>query len=208
MRKRSDNKEIPAPTRKFTQLVAAAESLFQRHGLQRVSVEEICRQAGVSKMTFYKYFANKVELAKHIIDNVMSQAEERYREIMECDAPFPEKMKKLIIMKMEKAEEFSFESMGELLCNPSPEIARMIQKRGKSNFKMLLDDFSRAQANGEINQKIRPELVLFILKQMTDWISDSAFLDMFDSLPDLTAEMVHFFFYGIMGDDSSKRGES
>jgi len=27
-----------------------------------VSVEELCREAGASKMTFYKYFANKAEL--------------------------------------------------------------------------------------------------------------------------------------------------
>jgi hypothetical protein len=29
-----------------------------------VSVEELCREAGASKMTFYKYFANKAELIR------------------------------------------------------------------------------------------------------------------------------------------------
>jgi hypothetical protein len=29
-----------------------------------VSVEELCREAGASKVTFYKYFANKAELIR------------------------------------------------------------------------------------------------------------------------------------------------
>lgn len=192
-------KRIPVSSRKFTQLVDTAEALFQRHGLQRVSVEEICLQAGVSKMTFYKYFSNKTDLAKHIIDRIMTHAEVRYREIMDGEAPFREKMKELIVMKMEKAEEFSFESMGELYRNPSPEIACMLQKRAEINLKMLLDDFSQAQARGELHSKIRPELILFTLNRMMDWISDETFLEMFDSLPSLTSELIHLFFYGILG---------
>jgi len=144
------------PSRKFVQLVDAAEILLQRHGLQRVSVEEICRQAGVSKITFYKYFANKVDLAKFLIAGMMDRMEKRYRDIMDGDATFAEKMKQLIVMKMEKAEEFNLESMGELYRNPSTEIAVMLEKRSESNIEMVLDDFAKAKVRGEMNPKIIP----------------------------------------------------
>ncbi len=192
------------PSRKFVQLVDAAEILLQRHGLQRVSVEEICRQAGVSKMTFYKYFANKVDLAKFLIAGMMDRMEKRYRDIMDGDATFAEKMKQLIVMKMEKAEEFNLESMGELYRNPSTEIAVMLEKRSESNIEMVLDDFAKAKVRGEMNPKISPEFILFVLNQMALWMSDEAFLGMYDSLPELTQELIHFFFYGILGETGGK----
>ena len=50
--------------KKIQQLVTTAQELFMRHGIRRVTVEEICSEANISKMTFYKYFKNKIELTK------------------------------------------------------------------------------------------------------------------------------------------------
>ncbi len=51
-----------------TKLTEAGRSLFWKFGFTKVTVEEICQSAGVSKMTFYRYFENKTELAKRILD--------------------------------------------------------------------------------------------------------------------------------------------
>ena len=53
-------------SQKRDQLLQTGEALFIKHGMRRVTVEEICRQAGVSKPTFYKYFQNKAALARAI----------------------------------------------------------------------------------------------------------------------------------------------
>lgn len=42
-------------------ILSAGKELFWKHGVKRVTVEEICVQASVSKMTFYKFFMNKRE---------------------------------------------------------------------------------------------------------------------------------------------------
>ena len=47
------------------------------------SGEEICREAGVSKMTFCKHFENKTELLKSLITRLVSQGVEKYRNIMD-----------------------------------------------------------------------------------------------------------------------------
>ena len=54
-------------SKKYQHIVETAEELFFKHSVKRVSVEEICNKANVSKMTFYRYFSNKQELAEHII---------------------------------------------------------------------------------------------------------------------------------------------
>jgi AcrR family transcriptional regulator len=54
--------------------------------------KKICREAGASKMTFYKYFANKTDLVRQIKDAWMEDAFLRFDEIKALDLPFPEKI--------------------------------------------------------------------------------------------------------------------
>jgi len=48
-------------------LVAAGAALFATRGIARVSVAEILKAAGLSRATFYGFFANKNELAAAIL---------------------------------------------------------------------------------------------------------------------------------------------
>lgn len=52
---------------KMDRLVASASRLFTETGVEKVSVEEIARQAGVAKGTFYLYFHDKEQLRDLII---------------------------------------------------------------------------------------------------------------------------------------------
>ena len=48
-------------------LLEVSASLFVEHGIARVSVEQLVKKAGVSRATFYGFFANKNELAGAIL---------------------------------------------------------------------------------------------------------------------------------------------
>ncbi len=71
----------PKNNHRYVQVLAAARELFWKHGLKRVTVEEICREAGVSKMTFYKFFPNKVTLAKAVYDKEVETGYEKFIEL-------------------------------------------------------------------------------------------------------------------------------
>ena len=53
-----------APTRPGARdrILEAAYELFARHGIQAIGVDEIIRQAGVAKASFYHHFASKDDL--------------------------------------------------------------------------------------------------------------------------------------------------
>ncbi len=59
---------------KYNQIIETASELFVRFGIKRVTVEEICKTSGVSKMTFYKFFRNKNEVVEKILDEMIGHA--------------------------------------------------------------------------------------------------------------------------------------
>lgn len=187
-----------AKSTKFQQLIKVATELFIRHGIRRVSVEEICQTAKVSKMTFYKYFKNKVELAKYAITQMISEAMDKYRSIMDQDIPYLDKVKQMVKMKMEQTDGLSRESLGEFIHSSEPEIAELLYRKRQEIFQILLKDFIRTQEKGDIRKDVKPEFILYFFNHMFEMASDEQLVELYDSAQALIAELTNFFFYGIL----------
>jgi AcrR family transcriptional regulator len=55
--------EIINPTdERLKRILKAGEAHFKRNGFRKASLDDICKQAGISKPTFYKYFNKKETL--------------------------------------------------------------------------------------------------------------------------------------------------
>lgn len=190
--------ETDNPNPKYVQLVEAAHALFWRYGIKRVSVEEICRTAGVSKMTFYHHFKNKVELALYVLRKVMQTGLDVYRDIMDRDVPFAEKAADFIQMKLDASDDVSREIIEELMHSPIPEIAEYMQQRSQKNVQLLLSDLKAAQEKGEIRADIKPEFLLYFINHMIELASDEKLTALYDSPQGMSRELLNLFFYGIL----------
>lgn len=73
---------------KFQAIVEAGKRLFWKYGVKRVALKEICREAETSKVTFYRFFANKIALAQYLLDQVLEEGLELYRSIIAQPIPF------------------------------------------------------------------------------------------------------------------------
>jgi AcrR family transcriptional regulator len=62
----------PDPTAKI-QLLRAAEEIFARKGLAATKVEEIAREAGLSKGAFYLHFTSKEESFKQVVESFLAR---------------------------------------------------------------------------------------------------------------------------------------
>ncbi len=58
-------------------LILASELLIRERGFENVSVEDIAKQAGVAKGSFYTYFKRKEDIVAEIANNKFVIAEER-----------------------------------------------------------------------------------------------------------------------------------
>lgn len=193
-----NEKKYMPKSKKFQQITETAHTLFMRHGIKRVTIEEICRTATVSKMTFYKYFDNKNDLAISVLDSIFTKAEKSYHDIMAQDAPFSEKVKDIIKLKLEASKDVSTEMVHDLWHNPVPEVADYMKKRTQLSLKQFLDDMIAAQNKGEIRQDINPHFILYFIGKMQEIAADEKIVNMYETVQDFTSEIINLFFYGIL----------
>jgi AcrR family transcriptional regulator len=102
---------------------ATAKELFWKHGFKKVSIDEICKKASVSRKTFYTYYPNKQALVAF---------DTRNRSLTKCwsicvlvadtEKSFSEKMNMLLLLKFEMNKEFSIEFINDFLHPDSAEL--------------------------------------------------------------------------------------
>ena len=106
--------------KKFQDTVTTAKTLFWKHGIKRVTIEEICKEASVSKMTFYKFFQNKEALAEYLLVNAMNEWLNQYRAIMKHKIPFASKIHQVIALEQTAGENMEEEFFNDILNNDYP----------------------------------------------------------------------------------------
>lgn len=183
---------------KYTNLVNAAEKLFWKFGIKRITVDEICREANISKMTFYKFFDNKIELAKYILLAKMNQSMDKYRDIMDSDIPFSKKVELSVQLKMEQTENLSQEFLTDIYRNPYPELLELVDSLRKEFLHEILNDYIRAQESGELRKDLRPEFIIYFLNHMFEMAKDKELISLYPDAQKLIMELTNFFFFGIM----------
>jgi AcrR family transcriptional regulator len=185
---------------KLQAILDAAKSLFWKHGIRRVTIEEICEVAGVSKMTFYKYFSNKTALAKYIIEDLSEAGLKTYKDILASEISYDQKVKLMIESKLNNTNDLSQELFYELYKDKDHELAKTIEAIKNKMFDIYVDDFRKAQISGDIRSDIKPEFILFLLNRVTEMMTESDLVSMYPDPQHLIAEVTNLFFYGIMSE--------
>ena len=183
---------------KYLDILNTARRLFWKHGIRRVSVEEICREAGASKMSFYRFFPNKVELAKAMLQELFDESMNEYQALMAQDIPFEEKVQKQLLMKFEGTQEISAELVRDIYSNREWGLGEYLEQRTEEALKVIMNDYAQAQQKGWIRQDLRLDFMLYIFHRMPEWVSDEQLLASYPDTQELIMEATRFFFYGIL----------
>jgi AcrR family transcriptional regulator len=189
---------------KRKKILTEGKALFWKYGFKRITVEEICTAAHVSKMTFYKFFANKMELIKVILEEISKESIRGYREIMDADIPFTEKITRQLEMKMKGTAEMSTEFMNDLILHAESDIHEIYAKIAEDTLKMVHADYLKAQQEGDIRPDIKPEFIIYFLNHLFEMFKDKNLSNLYESPNEMTMELLNFFFYGVANRDNKK----
>jgi AcrR family transcriptional regulator len=186
---------------KLKGIVETAQGLFWKFGFRRVTIQEICREAGVSKMTFYKHFKNKEDLLKFVLDLITEHRMAVYRTVMDRDVPYREKMKDLVRMKAAQVEDLSQEFFLDFHKHASPEMRKHIDAMVAKGMIELMADYTAAQKKGDIRKDIKPEFIIYFLNHMNIMLKDDNLIRLYESPQELIMELTNFFIYGLLPRD-------
>lgn len=65
------------------QIIKTAGDMFFRLGIRSVSIDDICRELGMSKKTFYVYFSGKDELVAQLLQSNIDCMTDKLRELQD-----------------------------------------------------------------------------------------------------------------------------
>ena len=182
---------------KFKKIVEIASNLFSRYGIKRVSIEEICKTANVSKMTFYKYFKNKINLVKYLWAKMFDDSLAKLDEIEAMDIPFPEKIKLLLKLKEEYTSKLSRESVSDFL-NVVPELQEFYNGLFQKSMNRFMKFIKNAQKKGEVRPEMHPEFFMAAIQKLTELAYNENLTKLYPDYTDFVLEVNNFIYYGIL----------
>ena len=94
------------------QILKTAGEMFFRLGVRSVSIDDICHELGMSKKTFYVYFASKEELIDRMLQQNINYIREKMEELVQL-GDFREIVRKF--MKHQEAERMDVRRVPQLV---------------------------------------------------------------------------------------------
>lgn len=191
-----DFKDRPA---KEGDILRTAEDLFMRFGYDRVTVEEICREAKVSKVTFYKYFSNKFAVLEDYMTTRLTLGMKTFERIKNADASLQEKMQAFIAMKESAVSHFTPVFMHSLM-SADEAIVDLMNRWTAMSTEAMRSFFADAQSKGEIHPSYSVDFLLHIWMVLGADARSEAMMAMYgDDMVKLSKDFLNFLFYGTTG---------
>lgn len=180
---------MASTSNKQEQLLEAARNLFMQHGFKRITVEEICRVASVSKMTYYKYFSDKAAIADVVVAELMEEGFAAYDEINRMDITYPEKVEKMTQWRIKFASQLDNDFIKEVLGMDA--LMGMMRDR-------FIQNITKAQADGEIDSDLSPEFIWIVTEKLNELILEDSWKSVFNNYGEFQKQMRKIYFHGIL----------
>jgi AcrR family transcriptional regulator len=189
----SETKSENIPYKK-QQLIDSAQDLFCKHGIRRVTVEELCRTAEISKMTFYKYFTSKWDIGKSVIDITFEKGLSYYNNMIQKDIPFAEKIEQILKITMIQINSFGAPFIEDLTDKRSPLNTHFSTKQ-KAVSRLSIEFLTKAKNAGYIKKEIKIPFLLFMLDRTTEFFNDPELISIMPDTKERGYELASLFLY-------------
>ena len=186
--------------RKKESIRRAAIELFQTYGFKKVSLSDIASKAGVSQVTIYNHFGSKEELVHDIVKTVFLSYIEKYREIIEGEKPFPEKLEIIVFAKTDLVSQYQGEWVHAVFQN-YPETQQFIETAWQQEVnQLMIDFFEEGKKQGYINPELSLEAILLYLEVIRKGMfASSGLIAKTENSEKLMRDLISLSLYGLVG---------
>jgi AcrR family transcriptional regulator len=182
---------------KQEQVLESGKELFWKYGFKRVTIEEICREAGVSKMTFYKYFPNKSKLAMAILDRIFDESILKIKKLGEEHEDAGQTLEKMMQLKFEGSKGIGEEFVKDLYTYPEAELKTYMETKTQEIFTEVIQLYEKGQKDGWVRKDLNIPFMIQFTRSSMDILVKEDLMPYFNNYQEMILEVTRLFIYGI-----------
>ncbi len=199
-------REINRESKSVETFLTKGKELFWKFGIKKVSVDEICSEAGMSKMTFYRNFENKYHLAHVILKDFAETSHNTFTKLFSQSIPFPEIIVEFMQVKKEQARNTSMEFIKDIYAKNefTDHLLEVLQEGQENIMKVVFERFEKAKKEGWIRPEFDVAVILYLFEKVGRIAEDDHFTSMFSSSEQMVDVLNSFLFNGIIAKNQDK----
>ena len=180
----------------------AAWELFSQFGVDKVSIADIARKAGVSQATIYNNFGSKEALVREFVTGAVEHLVSSAQEILTPKMSFQEKMAAFIRFISEMmvagqpsaAERVIFSSLN---LQNDPEIKKIRTAAQEKMTGLMLDLIREGKEQGQVNPKLSEAALRIYFAVFMDAFSSPQLQQQYYQNPSLVQELGSLMMHGL-----------
>lgn len=156
------------------QIISTAGNMFFHLGIRSVSIDDICHELGISKKTFYVYFASKDELVAQLLRSNIAYISGKMEELLQMND-----FRKLVsrFMKHQEAEKNDVRRVPQLVYDLKKYYPRQFAEFQEECFKTqkeyIMAYLAQGQQEGLVRANLNIELTAVLFAKIhSDAIND------------------------------------
>lgn len=183
----------------------AAWELFSQFGVDKVSMTDIARKAGVSQATIYNNFGNKEALVREFVTAMVEGLISRVQEIVAPKRSYQEKMAaffQFIAAMMadgRNASDGTAVFASSLNLQNDPEIREIRTKAQERMIALLLGLIEEGRQEGRVSKEMSEEALRIYFVLFMDAFTHTEFQRQYTRHPNLVNELGLLMLYGLRG---------
>jgi AcrR family transcriptional regulator len=183
----------------------AAWALFSQFAVNKVTVADIARKAGVSQATIYNHFGSKDALAREFVTTVIDELVGQAEQVLASDRRFDYKMADFVHFiseRMTAQGPFAGEQSAfavRLDRAHTPELAEIRAAAHERMTGLLLTVVQEGRAQGQVNPALSDQALRVYFRAFMDLLSDPQLQHRFSSEPGLASDLGSLMISGLAG---------
>lgn len=179
-------------------LMIATRAVIWKKGINATTVDDICKEANVSKMTFYRAYENKYDIIKEIIDENFQNLADNYQTIFDKNIPFVEKIMEIIYYNYKMNEGASQELIYDIVNQQHPAMKEFMQEKKDFYNSIVLKYVKIEQEKGNFRSDLNLDLVSFYLEHINELVVEPKLQGKFETPTELINQLTKMLYFGIL----------